>query len=167
MKYSNVASDNNNNLLNEAISTYLTKNNNSVLGLQNFSFSEFINDKMLVINSIRQGLSYQLFKSVMLFSPFSEEEWAAYLNISSKSLQRYRKTKDFHFKPIHSEKILEIAEVTAVGKQVFDSPHQFYTWLNTASLALNNLTPAELLKDSYGKELVLEELNRIEHGIFA
>ena len=155
------------NVLNEAVATYVTKDIKPLFDFENFSFSDFINDKILVIKSIRVGLSYQLFKTVMLFSPFSEEEWAEYLNISSKSLQRYRKTKDFHFKPIHSEKILEIAEVTAFGKEVFDNNVQFYDWLNTPSIALNQLTPAELLKDSYGKELVMAELNRIDHGIFA
>jgi uncharacterized protein (DUF2384 family) len=31
---------------------------------------------------------------------------------------------------------------------------------------MGDLKPAELLKDSYGKEMVMAELNRIEHGIF-
>lgn len=154
-------------VVNEAVSAYITKDIKPFLDIKNFSFSDFINDKILVIKSIRKGLSYQLFKTVMLFSPFSEDEWAEYLNISTKSLQRYKKTKDFHFKPIHSEKILEIAEVTAFGKQVFDNNTQFHDWLNTPSLAFNKLTPAELLKDSYGKALVMDELNRIDQGIFA
>lgn len=152
--------------LNEAVAEYITAG--PKINLYNsFSFSDFIQDKILVIKSIRRGISFKLFKAILSFSPFTEEEWAEYLNISSKSLQRYRKTKDFHFKPIHSEKILEIAEVTAFGKEVFEDSGQFYDWLNTPSLALNDLTPAELLKDSYGKELVMAELNRIEHGIFA
>ncbi|TKS56134.1 type II RES/Xre toxin-antitoxin system antitoxin [Mesohalobacter halotolerans] len=154
-------------VVNEAVSTYVTKDIKPMFDINNFSFSDFINDKILVIKSIRKGLSYQLFKTIMLFSPFSEEEWAEYLNISQKSLQRYKKAKDFHFKPIHSEKILEIAEVTAFGKEVFDNNSQFHDWLNTPSLAFNNLTPAELLKDSYGKALVMDELNRIDQGIFA
>jgi putative toxin-antitoxin system antitoxin component (TIGR02293 family) len=154
--------------LNEAVAEYITQVQETNYNNSNsFSFSEFIEDKILVIKSIRQGISYKLFKAILSFSPFTDEEWAEYLNISSKSLQRYSKTKDFHFKPIHSEKILEIAEVTAFGKEVFQDSAQFYGWLNTPSLALNNLTPAELLKDSYGKELVMAELNRIDHGIFA
>ncbi|MCC6451300.1 MAG: DUF2384 domain-containing protein, partial [Acidobacteria bacterium] len=31
--------------------------------------------------------------------------------------------------------------------------------------ALGNVKPVELLRDSYGKELVMGELNRIAHGI--
>lgn len=151
----------------EAVSVYLKNELSSEVHKETFSFRDFIDNKLLVIRSIRHGLSYNLFKTIMLFSPFSEEEWADYLDISSKSLQRYKKLEDFHFKSIHSEKILEIAEVTSLGKDIFDSTEQFYAWLNTPSLVFNNLTPAELLKDSYGKSLVMDELNRIEHGVFA
>jgi len=154
-------------ILNEAVADYISNSPDTVLEQNSFSFTDFIEDKILVIKSIRRGISFTLFKAILAFSPFTEEEWAEYLNISSKSLQRYRKTNGFHFKPIHSEKILEIAEVTAFGKEVFQDSAQFYDWLNTPSLALNHLTPAELLKDSYGKELVMAELNRIDHGIFA
>lgn len=153
--------------LNEAISIYLENETTSKIEINKFSFKDFIDNKLLVINSIRRGLTYNLFNTIMLFSPFSEEEWADYLDISSKSLQRYKKQENFHFKSIHSEKILEIAEVTALGKDIFDTNEQFYSWLKTPSLVFNNLTPAELLKDSYGKSLIMDELNRIEHGVFA
>jgi putative toxin-antitoxin system antitoxin component (TIGR02293 family) len=153
--------------VNDAVSIYLKKEMPSTINFTNFSFKEFIENKLLVINSIRRGLSYNLFRTIVLFSPFSEEEWANYLDISSKSLQRYKKQDNFHFKSIHSEKILEIAEVTSIGKEIFDTDEQFYAWLNSPNFVFNKLTPAELLKDSYGKSLVLDELNRIEHGVFA
>jgi uncharacterized protein (DUF2384 family) len=39
-------------------------------------------------------------------------------------------------------------------------------WLNTPNFALGKLKPIELLKDSYGKEMVIGELVRVNHGIF-
>jgi len=131
------------------------------------SYSNFLNNKMMLVEAIRKGLSYDLFSKIKKITPFTEEDWADYLSLSKKSLQRYQKEKNFFFKPIHSEKIIELAEVTNFGRDVFDSKEQFYLWLNTPSYALNNLKPAELLKDSYGKEMVMAELNRIDHGIFA
>jgi len=130
------------------------------------TYSSFFQNKMLIIHSIRRGLPYQLFNFIKTLTPFTEEDWASYLNLSVKSLQRYKKEKEYLFKPIHTEKIIELAEVTNFGNQVFDSNDQFYTWLNTPSYALGSLKPAELLNDSYGKELVMAELNRIEQGIF-
>ncbi len=135
--------------------------------LENMTYSDFFDNKMLIIQTIRQGLSYQLFSKIQKITPFSEDDWAEYLNVSKKTLQRHRNDKNYLFKPIHAEKIIELAEVTNFGKEVFDSTEQFYLWLNTPSFALGNLKPAELLKDSYGKELVMAELNRIDCGIFA
>jgi len=59
-----------------------------------------------------------------------------------------------------------LAEVTQLGETVFDSQEQFYNWLKRPNQALGNMKPLELLKDSYGKELVVNELTRIDQGIF-
>lgn len=156
--------------VNEAISVYAKKVDRSSgfkINNEKISYADFFEDKLLIIRVIREGLPYALFNEIKEITPFSEEDWAEYLNLSTKTLQRNRNEVDFLFKPIHTEKIIELAEVTNFGKDVFDSVEQFYLWLNTPSFALGNLKPGELLKDSYGKELVMAELNRIEHGIFA
>jgi putative toxin-antitoxin system antitoxin component (TIGR02293 family) len=56
-------------------------------------------------------------------------------------------------------------EVTNVGLSVFGDGERLKQWLETPSLALGGQKPIELLKDSYGKELVLSELTRINYGI--
>jgi putative toxin-antitoxin system antitoxin component (TIGR02293 family) len=137
------------------------------IATEDLTYSGFFENKMLIIRTIREGISYSLFSKIKSVTPFTEDDWAEYLNLSKKTLLRHRNETDYFFKPIHSEKIIELAEVTNFGMEVFDSTEQFYLWLNTPSFALGSLKPAELLKDSYGKELVMAELNRIEHGIFA
>ncbi len=134
---------------------------------EGLTYSEFFENKMLIIRVIRQGLPYTLFSKIKDITPFTEEDWAEYLNVSKKTLHRHSNETDYFFKPIHTEKIIELAEVTHLGNEVFDTSEQFYLWLNTPSYALGNLKPAELLKDSYGKEMVMAELNRIDQGIFA
>lgn len=131
------------------------------------NFASFLKDKMLVIQAIRKGLPSKLFEKIKQVLPFTDVDWAGFLDVSSKTLQRYRQNPEKRFKSIHSEKIIELAEVTYLGKEVFGSDQKFYLWLNTPCYALRNMKPAELLKDSYGKELVMDELNRVEHGVFA
>lgn len=131
-----------------------------------FSFSEFFQNKMLLIKAIRRGLPYNLFDQIKNFTPFTDIDWAEYLDLSLKTLHRYRVERNFYFRPIHSEKIIELAEVTNFGIEVFGSSEKFYHWINTSSYALGGLKPLELLSNSYGKELVMAELGRIEHGIF-
>ncbi len=130
------------------------------------AYDNFLEDKMLIISVIREGVPYSLFEIIKKFTPFSEFDWANYLDISTKSLQRYKTAANHRFKSIHSERIIEIAEVTKMGLDVFGSQEKFNLWLNTPSYALGNMLPKELLKNSYGKEIVLTELTHINHGIF-
>ncbi|SRR5690554_4259097 len=150
--------------VNEVLSIY-AKNIGGIS--KKISFLDFFQDKMLIIQAIKRGISFQIFNQIKSFTPFSDSDWAEYLDISPKTLQRYRDDNNFHFKSIHTEKIIEIAEVTNFGIAVFGSSEKYYTWLNIDSFALRGYKPLELLRDSYGKEMVMAELNRIEHGIFA
>ena len=132
---------------------------------QNITYSSFFEDKMMVIAAIRAGIPYAMFDVIQDNAPFSEDNWADFLDVSTKSLHRYKIAEAFHFKPIHSEKILEMAEVTSLGLEVFGNMSKLKLWLNTPSYALSNLKPIELIRDSYGKELVVAELTRINYGI--
>lgn len=130
------------------------------------TYADFLKNKMLIVHAIREGIPYDFFKLIQEQTPFNEEDWALFLGISTKSLQRSRAKDSFVFKPLQSEKILELAEVTTVGRTIFDSEEQFYSWLTLPSYALGNLKPIELLRDSYGKEMVLQEMVKIDQGIF-
>lgn len=57
--------------------------------------------------------------------------------------------------------------MSLLGNEVFEEAVQFKLWLQTPNYALGNMQPLELLRDSYGKEMVMAELHRIDHGIFA
>jgi putative toxin-antitoxin system antitoxin component (TIGR02293 family) len=130
------------------------------------TYSSFLSNKMLMIFIIKQGIPYSLFSLIQDYTPFSENDWATLLDLSTKSLQRYKQSSK-NFKPIQSEKIIEMAEVTNVGVDVFGGMEKFKLWLDTPNFSLGNFKPIELLSDSYGKEMVISELIRINHGILA
>ncbi|MEO8116448.1 MAG: antitoxin Xre/MbcA/ParS toxin-binding domain-containing protein [Bacteroidota bacterium] len=130
------------------------------------SWSDFLSDKMLIMQVIREGIPYSFFQLMLHYTPFTEKDWADLLDISAKSLQRYKQSAQ-KFKPGQSEKIMEIAEVTNMGLDVFENMEKFKLWLDTPNYALGNLKPIELLKDSYGKEMVMSELTRINYGILS
>jgi putative toxin-antitoxin system antitoxin component (TIGR02293 family) len=144
-----------------------TTNNNAQLNEPALVYGSFFQNKAMLSQAVRNGLPHTIFAIIKRFTPFSDSDWANYLDVSVKTLQRHREEKSFVFKSIHSEKILELAEVAQFGLDVFDNQAQFYDWLQLPSIALAGNTPAELLKDSFGKELVMAELTRIEHGVFA
>lgn len=132
---------------------------------KNITYEEFLTSKILIIIAIRAGIPYSLFDLIQDYTPFSDQDWAKFLDISTKSLHRYKMTSSYLFKSIHSEKIIEVAEVTKIGLDVFGNMDKFKLWLNTPNFALGRLKPIDLLKDSYGKELVIIELISINHGI--
>lgn len=128
------------------------------------TYSEFLSNKMLVILIIRKGIPYSFFDLIQHYTPFSESDWASLLGISTKSLQRYKQSSKT-FKPLQSEKIIEMSEVTNVGLDVFGTMEKFKLWLDTPNFSFGKLKPLDLLNDSYGKEMVISELTRINHGI--
>jgi putative toxin-antitoxin system antitoxin component (TIGR02293 family) len=130
------------------------------------TFAEFLADKLLIISVIRNGVPYSLFDVIRSYTPFTEDDWAGFLDLSRKSLQRYKQSSKA-FRPIQSEKIIEMSEVTSVGLDVFGDTIKFKLWLDTPNFALGKLKPIELLKDSYGKEMVIGELISISYGILA
>ena len=154
--------------LNRGVSLLLrkpTSKNVKYPKVNNFTYEEFLSDKMLIIEAIRNGIPYRLFELMLDNTLFSMNELANFLDISLKSLQRYKKTSK-NFKSLQSEKIIELAEVTKVGLDVFGELDKLKLWLNTPNYSLGNFKPIELLKYSYGKELVIGELTRINYGIF-
>ena len=155
--------------LNREISTILNrsqKDKRFLTSKKDLTYADFLSNKMLMILVIREGVPYSFFNLIQHFAPFSENDWANFLEISTKSLQRY-KLSSKSFRPIQSEKIIEMAEVTNVGLDVFGDMEKFKLWLDTPNFALGKLKPIELLKDSYGKEMVISELTRINYGILA
>ncbi len=119
------------------------------------------------VKFIRNGVPFSMFVQLREEIPFSDEEWAVLLDISLKSLQRYMKDGSHIFKVSHSERILEVVEVCELGIDVFGNSEVFYKWCKVGKPALNFIPPLELLRDSYGKSLVMDELHAIDHGIFA
>lgn len=131
------------------------------------AYGKVFDSRMTIIQSIKQGVSFKLFTYIKNRCPFSDEEWAKFLGISTKSLQRYALTKNHIFKPLHSEIVLEIAEVCDAGMEVFNDKDDLYNWLVTESFAFEYMIPIELMDTSYGKQLIKEQFHRYAHGIFA
>ncbi len=130
------------------------------------TYLQVLKDKLLISRAVKRGVTSQLFNEIKLNSPFDDKQWSNFLNVHIRTLQRYKVEKDHIYKPLQSERIFELAEVISMGDLVFDSPDDFRIWLITPSMALGREKPINLLDNSYGKDLVIAELNRIEYGIF-
>jgi putative toxin-antitoxin system antitoxin component (TIGR02293 family) len=119
-----------------------------------------------IMEIIRKGIHFTRFLDFAEKSPFSLGEWSKFLHLSERSMQRYKK-ENKSFEPLQSEKILEIAFLYNKGVQIFGSKLHFDKWLDAENIALGRIKPKDLLDNSFGIQLLKDELIRIEHGVFA
>jgi putative toxin-antitoxin system antitoxin component (TIGR02293 family) len=123
-------------------------------------------DILALIHKIRAGVSFALFEHIVRLSPFTIQDWSAFLHLSERSMQRYKKDQK-NFDALQSEKIVEISRLYQRGINVFGNNQKFNLWLESPSVALGGYTPKSFLDSSIGIQLIQDELGRIEHGIFA
>ena len=125
-----------------------------------------LNDTLELINLTRKGVTYDLFTSIVAAGSFTMKDWSIFLHISERTLQRYKKEKK-SFDPIHSERILAIAQLQKRGIDLFGDKDNFSRWMNSKIVALGGIQPKDLLDNSFGIALLNDELTRIEHGVLA
>ena len=121
---------------------------------------------LAIIDAVRTGISFNEFEKIVNKTPFSLTEWANYLQVSERTIQRNQKEKK-PFQPIQSERIVELVMLYEYGIEVFGEKDNFNVWLNSRSIALGGRYPKELLDTKFGVAMVKDELGRIEHGILA
>jgi putative toxin-antitoxin system antitoxin component (TIGR02293 family) len=119
-----------------------------------------------LVELVRNGVGFAAFDKFANKSPFSINEWCTYLHLSERTLQRYRSEKRT-FDPLQSEKIIEIALLYNKGVEVFGTAEKFNSWLETDNLALGKIKPKMLLDNSFGINMLSDELTAIEYGVLA
>jgi putative toxin-antitoxin system antitoxin component (TIGR02293 family) len=132
-----------------------------------FSDSSLNQDNLYkIIQTVREGIPYYAFQNYAEKSPFNLSEWSAFLGLSERSLNRYKKDKK-SFDKVHSDRIIEIILLLRKGVEVFGDEKKFANWMDSYIVALGGVKPKDLLDSSFGIRLLDDELTRIEYGIFA
>ncbi|WPP52027.1 type II RES/Xre toxin-antitoxin system antitoxin [Catalinimonas niigatensis] len=130
---------------------------------------EFDKSKMLGLNPhisiAQQSLPRKALDHLKQNTNLSYSFLADCLRINLRTLQRY--APEQLFSQTVSERVLMIANVYAKGYEVFEDKDAFQKWMQPPVHALSNQEPQQLLPSTYGINLLLMELGRIEHGIFA
>ena len=120
---------------------------------------------MDLIELSKIGVTKNALAHLANFMSFSVRQMADFLPVTERTIQRYG--PDAHFNRVVSEQILQIAEVVAKGTEAFEDTAKFLSWMNHPNKALASKTPSSLLSSRFGIEMVLDELGRMEHGVFS
>jgi putative toxin-antitoxin system antitoxin component (TIGR02293 family) len=125
----------------------------------------FANEKAMYLSVIRGGLPRQSLDALMEVSGLSVYEMANILDTTDRTLRRH----DGHtlLTREHSERILEMAQLYNRGREVFGDLAVFRQWMQSPIPALGGQLPKSFLDTSMGIHMLMMELGRIEHGVFA
>ena len=117
--------------------------------------------KLKIIHATRSGVSRSDLKKFSLRVALPLTKVAEIVPASYSTL-----AKKLNYDKEVSERLFEIAEIYAKGFEVFGDEKKFARWLNKSNIALGGEVPFSLLDTSYGVKLVLNEIERIDYGIF-
>lgn len=124
------------------------------------------NDIYKLIDVTRKGIDYNTFNEFTVSYPLNISTWSKILNMSERTIQRYRREKK-RLDSIHTEKLLLIMLLFNKGVSVFGNISNFLAWINSKSIPLGGVKPIDLLDNSFGINMVKDELIKIEHGVLA
>jgi putative toxin-antitoxin system antitoxin component (TIGR02293 family) len=154
--------------VNEANEVYLPMpvlNTVAMLGMQrNAQFRSVASDNDF-IELIREGVPKEAMNNLMHKTGITTMEMASITHTSDRTLRRYE-SKD-KLPQEQSERVIELARLYSKGSEVFGSLDYFKEWMSTRLLPLGDKKPKEFLDTSLGIDMLMKELGRIEHGIFA
>lgn len=136
-----------------------------LLGMSSFPSFSKVNNSTDFISVIRTGIPKKALDNLMDNTGITIPEISKIIRTSDRTLRRYAATQKLN--PEQSERLIELAKLYSRGEEVFGSMEGFKTWMDSSVMALDNKKPKEFLDTSIGIDLLMNELGRIEHGIFA
>jgi putative toxin-antitoxin system antitoxin component (TIGR02293 family) len=117
------------------------------------------------ISIIRTGIPKQAMTHLMDIADITLTEMASIIHTSDRTLRRYGPQQKLSQE--QSERMIEMARLYSRGEEVFGSMEKFKQWMDTMLLPFGNKKPKAFLDTSLGINMIMDELGRIEHGIFA
>jgi len=117
------------------------------------------------IDLIRKGLPGESVATLARKINVPKKDLAGWLHTTPRTLQRHIMAKSI-LSPDLSDRLMQLIRVFCRAKEVFQDDAKASSWLKNPNFALGDKAPTALLDTIPGTELVLDELGRIEHGVF-
>jgi putative toxin-antitoxin system antitoxin component (TIGR02293 family) len=136
-----------------------------MMGMNGRKGFEAVHSENDFISLIRTGIPKQAMDNLMDVAELSLAEMAAITHTSDRTLRRYKPQQKLSQE--QSERMVELAALYTRGEEVFGSLERFREWMNSCLLPFGNKKPKDFLDTSLGIKMIIDELGRIQHGIFA
>jgi putative toxin-antitoxin system antitoxin component (TIGR02293 family) len=129
-------------------------------------YEKSIKDLFTIVVEARKGVNATAFFDVVSISGIDRNKLADLMNVSLKTLLRYRQ-QNKKLSATKSERVLKLIALYKKGEEIFGSGSEFHKWMEEPSYGLGNMIPFDLMHTSGGIDLITEELKRIEFGDLA
>ncbi len=120
----------------------------------------------MVIEDIRRGYPWPLAHSLQGELQLSDQDFASFLGVSSRTLSRWRKSEDVLDK-VASDRLYRIMRVVKLAAVVFEGRDAGLRWLRRPQVGLGGKVPLELLDTEPGFKAVENLLAQIEYGVIS
>ncbi|MEN9685282.1 MAG: hypothetical protein RLZZ28_1068 [Bacteroidota bacterium] len=111
-------------------------------------------------------MSYKKLKKIADKVPFTQTEWAHILHLSERTLQRYAKNNG-SFEGIYTDRIILVEELIRLGLETFVDRSAFYAWLKKEKTIMGQQLGFDALYTERGIQELIQQLNRVQYGIYA
>lgn len=130
-----------------------------------FLIDKIVTNQSDLIDMARKGVPKNAVLKMAKQLSFSGKELSVIINLSERTLQRY--PDDKNLEKTASEKAIQLAKLYERGNEVWGNLELFKNWMRHKNPFLGSKAPLEILDTSFGFDMVLDEIGRIEHGILA
>ena len=117
------------------------------------------------IDIIKEGIATKSVNYFLKHTNLTKKQLGKLIHVSTRTLQRNDPGKKLDINS--SERLLQLARLFYKGEEIFGSTDRFGKWLESPNLALGNKKPIDFLETGLGSELVMDELLRIDFGVFS
>jgi putative toxin-antitoxin system antitoxin component (TIGR02293 family) len=115
---------------------------------------------------IRKGLPFTALERMSRRLAITSLAMVESLGLAKRTVAR-RVHEKKPLSPAESERLVRLARVFAQARHVLGSDDKARRWIFKPSRALGGESPLHLLDTDIGTNAVIDELGRIEHGVFA
>ncbi|MCK5400759.1 MAG: DUF2384 domain-containing protein [Flavobacteriaceae bacterium] len=136
----------------------------SVLG-GSAKIGQTISSDLDLIKITRKGLPKSVVITLINILGISMEQMSNLIHVSHRTIQR--KSDSDLLNVYSTEQVLEIAQVISKGIEVLGTLDAFTSWLHSEVRHLNYQKPINFLDTSFGTNLILNILGRIEYGVYS
>lgn len=139
--------------------------------IQDYATENVVNEHAIVYHTKKSvsffpKYTYKQMEKIMHKTLFDIKDWAVFLQISERTMQRYA-VDNKPFDNLQSERIFQLEKLFARGAEVFGDIKSFCHWINNEPPSLYGNISKSWLSSFTGTQYIEQQLGRIEHGIYS